>query len=154
MRRAPTLVMATIAVLLVSICGCSGSTHSGYGLPTLAPEAQRQVLEDSGRSPVSLDGSLRIESNGCMTLDDSSLTGEVQAWIIWPDTAHQDGDAVILDSGSKLVDGDSIGGAGAYIDLTALPDAAEASSYFASFGRFCDAAERGVVLLTEVDAQG
>ncbi|MBD3941196.1 hypothetical protein IF188_05720 [Microbacterium sp. NEAU-LLC] len=140
----------TAAAVIVGICGCSVSTESGFGLPTLAAEARHLVLEASDRSPVPLDGDLRIEPSGCMTFDDGSRDEDTHAWIIWPDTAHQDGESVVLDSGSTLTQGDHIEGAGAYIDLGALPDAADSSSYFASFGRYCGAAARGVVLMTEV----
>ena len=67
-----------------------------------------------------------------------------------PEDARQEGGEVVLLSGERGGDGDSLDVVGAIVRLADLPDGAADSSYFAGFGQFCGADERGVLVLTEV----
>ena len=144
--------MPTVLVLAAGLAGCSqAESEAGYGLPTLASEAQSAVLAETGASRAAVSGTLVVEPNGCFSLEASDDAGARRAWVVWPDTARQDGDVVVLDSGARIGQGDHLDVSGAYVDLSSLPHGGEASSYFGSFGRYCDAEAVGVLLLTKVN---
>lgn len=142
---------ATFAMLLFGLVGCTATdSDAGFGLPTLDAEQMQNVVSAAGSTADTRVGTLTVESNGCFTFEDSARSGGSAAWIVWPDTAHQEGDEVVLGSGARLGHGDSLSGRAAYVGLSALPESSNESSYFGSFGRFCDADASGVVLFTDV----
>lgn len=141
----------SLAVLLLGLVGCSGTeAEAGFGLPTLSHTEMQSAASAPGSTFTSSFGTLRVESNGCFTFEDSDEANGRRAWIVWPDTAHQDGSAVVLGSGVRLGQGDSLSGHATHVHLSDLPDGSNESSYFGSFGRFCDAGANGVVLFTDV----
>lgn len=93
---------------------------------------------------------MAVESNGCFTWRAPDETEADSASIVWPEDARQDGAEVVLGSGERVGDGDRLDAVGAIVRLSDLPDGATDSSYFASFGQFCGADERGVLVLTQV----
>jgi hypothetical protein len=138
-------------MVLFGLAGCSATNaEAGFGLPTLDAKQMQSVATVGGSTAETTFGTLIVESNGCFTFEDSSGSEASRAWIIWPDTARQEGDEVVLGSGARLGDGDSLSGRVAYVELSALPEAGNESSYFGSFGRFCDADASGVLLFTDV----
>lgn len=134
-----------LTVLLAGACALAGcaadpGSEAGFGLPTFDP--------DPGVATTPIEGSLVVEANGCFTLDSDGFGDG--GWIVWPATARQDGADVVLDSGARLGDGDTLVGEGAVLALADLPAGGNPDSFFGSFGGFCDAGERGVVVLVEV----
>lgn len=149
----PTFRVAgtSLAILLLGLVGCSGTeSEAGFGLPTLSHTEMQNVTSAPGSTLTTSLGTLRVESNGCFTFEESDAANGRRAWIVWPDTAHQDGSAVVLGSGARLGQGDRLSGHAMHVGLSELPDGSNESSYFGSFGRFCDADANGVVLFTDV----
>lgn len=140
--------LAAVA-MLVALAGCA-STEAGFGLPTLSAATAAGIL--GGSSPSTVHGTLRTASNGCFLWAGEQGSAEDGAWIVWPDAASEDADVVVLSGAERVRDGDALTAVGAVVRLADLPDGAEQSSYFGSFGRFCAADERGVLVLTEVRA--
>ena len=137
--------LAALAVLCFSVGACAGQPpagdEGGFGLPILPSN-------DPPRGPAGVvTGTLRVESNGCFTLD---LDEGDQPWVVWPSGTTQEGDRVILPGGDEVGDGDRLRGDGALADADDLPEWSVSDSYFHAFGTFCGADERGVVLLDRV----
>lgn len=141
----------SVVVLLSGLVGCSASdSEAGFGLPTLGADQLQSVRAAAGSTPQERVGTLTVESNGCFTFEDSEHSTDPRVWIVWPDTAHQDGDVVVLESGRRLAQGDSLSASAEYLDLADLPAAGDKTSYLGSFGRFCGADTTGVVVFTDV----
>lgn len=152
MRSPASWTGALILTAAIGLVGCSSAdSEGGMELPTLAPATQSAVTHQSGATPEPLSGTLIVESSGCFTLDNSARTGGRRAWIVWPETARQDDDEVVLGSGRRIGQGARLNLAGAYVDLASLPDGDDPSSYFGSFGLYCSADDSGVIVLTRVD---
>jgi hypothetical protein len=144
-RRSPLLMLPALLALVLS--GCT-SSEVGFGLPTLDASAASAATADGGAEPGPVSGTLAVESNGCFTW--STHDRADGPWVVWPDDAKQDGDAVILGSGERIVAGAALEGVGAIVELVDLPDGSNPDSYFASFGTFCSADSTGVLVLTKV----
>jgi hypothetical protein len=129
----------------VLLAGCSGqpapSDEAGFGLPR---HPVHTALPDSLRD---LTGTLRVEPNGCFTLD---LDEGDRRWVIWPRGAAQEGGRVILPDGDDVGDGDRLASVGAVTDAVDLPEWSVADGYLRSVGTFCDADRRGVVIVDRV----
>ena len=136
-------------VVLLSACGVD-DTLGGFGLPELDASDRAEVLAGAGASAESVTGTLSILDDGCHTF---SGTGAADgAWIVWPaGTAAVDGDngQVRLSDGTLAVDGTALTGSGAVVLLDDLPGGENPDSYFASFGTFCGADDRGVLVLED-----
>ena len=149
--RVAALLVGVGALLMLG--GCAGS-EAGFGLPTLDDQDAGSAIGASGSAAQPRSGHLLVESNGCFTWRaDNATRPEDGAWIVWPADARQDADVVVLGSGERIADGAALDAVGASVDLGDLPEGANADSYFGSFGGFCDAAERGVLVLTSVDGR-
>jgi len=143
-RRGLAAVAAAAAAAVLVLAGCAGAgdeTLAGFGLPVQPEEGV-----PGPRRPVS--GVLRVEHNGCFTLEDA---GGARRWLVWPRDARHDDDHVVLGDGTAVGDGAVLVGEGARVDAAALPDFTS-DGYYGSFGRFCGADELGVVVLDEVRA--
>jgi len=144
---------AGLAISLIGLAGCSGTEpEAGFGLPTLSQTEMQRVASDRGSAFMTGSGTLRVESNGCFTFEESDTADGRRPWIVWPDTASHDGSTVVLGSGARLGQGDDFSGHAVHVDLTDLPDGSNESSYFGSFGRFCEADASGAVLFTDVES--
>jgi hypothetical protein len=133
---------AAAGTLLLALAACSAVDHTaGLGLPTQPPD------DPVPGARADVGGTLRVESNGCFTLE--SDAGD-RRWIVWPAGFAADGDAVRLAGSQRAGDGDRLAGVGADVDASALPAWTDVDSYFHSFGVFCDADRLGVVVLDEV----
>ena len=147
MKRLPKPVLLWALVLML-LTGCS-STEAGFGLPVLDTSDAASVIAAGGTEPRRMSGTLALETNGCFTWR-SEEGAEERPWIVWPDDARQDGDGVILGSGARIGDGDSLEVVGAVVALAVLPDGKSSSSYFGSFGPFCRADKTGALVLTDI----
>lgn len=137
-------VAGALVLLCAGLAGCGPGTAddtAGFGLPIHEAEPSSTVEEVSG--------TLRVESNGCFTLE----VGGTRPWVVWPPGSSHDGDQVLLADGEAVADGDRLTGTGTLEGADALPDWTNPDSYFHSFGTFCEAEERGVVLLTQVQTE-
>ncbi|WP_124341794.1 hypothetical protein [Cellulomonas algicola] len=130
---------AAATVLVVAACGTD--SEAGFGMPT-----QQSVGQVPGeRSDV--EGVLRVEANGCFTLE---LDDGTRPWVVWPAGTTMDAEAAVLGT-TRATDGDRLAGRGVLVDASALPGWENADSYAHAFGAFCDAEAVGVVALDEVD---
>jgi hypothetical protein len=144
---AGAVVLVSVAVAALS--GCA-STEAGFGLPVLDADDAQAAIATGSAEPASQAGTLHVESNGCFTWMAASETDAGNgAWIVWPADARQDADVVVLGSGARVGEDDDLEVEGAVVALEDLPDGATPDSYFGSFGGFCDAGQRGVLVLTE-----
>ena len=136
----------------VALTGCAApDSKGGFGLGTLQPSSADAAFASAGATPAELHGALAVESNGCFTWrSDDDTDG---AWLVWPDGALDDADGVVLPDGRRVADGAALHGTGAVVALADLPDGSAADSYFGSFGGFCDADRRGVLVLADVSAE-
>ena len=134
--------VALAAGVLVALTACSPTDDTaGFGLPTQPPD------EPVPGARAEVSGTLRVESNGCFTLESDAGT---RRWIVWPSGLEADGDVVRLGGSDAAGDGDELTGVGAEVDPSAFPQWENPDSYFRSFGTFCDADTLGVVVLDEV----
>ncbi|QHT55936.1 hypothetical protein GXP71_07515 [Cellulomonas sp. H30R-01] len=138
-RRTVRAGAAAATVLVLVACG-TGS-EAGFGTPT-----QQSVGEVPGER-TDVEGVLRVEANGCFTLE---LDDGTRPWIVWPEGTTMDADVVVPGT-TRATDGDRLAGRGVLVDASALPGWENADSYAHAFGAFCDAAVVGVVALDEVD---
>ncbi len=146
-RGAGAGIIAVVA--LAALAGCA-STEAGFGLPTLETADAETAISTGSAEPGSLTGALHVESNGCFTWTAANDTDEADgAWIIWPAGGRQDGDAVVLGSGARVGEGGDLEAVGAVVALDDLPQGENHDSYYVSFGEYCGADERGVLVLTE-----
>lgn len=145
-RRAVGIVVLAVGVFVMSGCASSSSTEGGFGLPRLPGGEAASIAAEAER----IEGALRVGPNGCFlfAVPGDSASPAHGTWIVWPDTAEGDGAEVVLADGTRLADGDELTVAGEVVELAALPDGASSESYFGSFGRFCGADERRVLVLT------
>lgn len=147
-RTSYALALLPLALPIIA-CGAD-DTLGGFGLPQLDAADRAEVLTDAGASTGPVEGTLSILDDGCHTF---SGTGPADgAWIVWPSgTAPVDGDKgqVRLVDGTTAVDGSALVGAGAVVTLADLPGGENQDSYFASFGTFCGADQRGVLVLED-----
>ena len=150
MQRRRSAVIGFL-VVAISLAGCS-SDLAGFGLPRLSANDAASVFDVGGRTAALVTGALNVESNGCFTWesDDADSDG---SWIVWPEDAAQDGGEVILGSRERVGDGDELRVNAGTVLLDEMPSGDDPDSYFGSFGRFCGADERRVLLLTEVRAR-
>ena len=150
MQRRRSAVIGVL-VAAIGLAGC-GSDEAGFGLPRLSANDAASVLDVGGRTLASVTGALNIESNGCFTWesDDADSDG---SWIVWPEDAAQDGGEVLLGSRERVGDGDQLSVNASTVLLDELPSGDDPDSYFGSFGHFCGADQRGVLLVTEVRAR-
>ena len=138
--RALAWPAAGAAAVLLALAGCAGADDlAGFGL---AVQPEEGIA--GPRGPVT--GVLRVERNGCFTLEGAD---GARRWVLWPRDAQHDDDHVRLGDGTRVGDGAVLVGEGTFVDATALPDWS-ADGYYGSFGRFCAADELGVVVLDEV----
>ena len=139
--------------VLISLTGCS-SSEAGFGLPVLDDAQAESVLAGADADVEPTSGNLAVESNGCFTWrsgsDDAAHAD--RAWIVWPDDARQDGAEVVLGSGARIGEGAALDVVGAVVALADLPDGNTDDSYFGSFGGFCGADERGVLVVRDIEA--
>lgn len=147
-RMRLALVGTVLVLACAALTGCAGSSEAGFGLPTLSSADAAHAL--GGTHPATLHGKLRTDSNGFFLWAGTSGTPEDGAWIVWPDSAAQDAAGVVVDSSQRLRDGDAVTAVGAVAAFDDLPEAADHVSYFGSFGRFCGAPGRGILVLTRV----
>jgi hypothetical protein len=141
------LVVALGCVLALGVtagCDAEDDTEGGFGLPVRSAAGE----VDLATAPVT--GVLRVESDGCFTWEQEEQDGGGRAWVVWPDGAEQDGDRVLLVDGTPVRAGQRLSGTGAVVAAEAFADWANPDSYLGAFGRFCDAGERGVVVLDDV----
>jgi hypothetical protein len=144
-RTGHRTVLAVTASLLLTATACGtedeDASLGGFGLPVRsgvgAVDAPQQELA----------GALHVESNGCFTWDDGSAS---RPWVVWPDGAEHAGDQVVLPDGTAVGAGDPLVGTGGRVDADAFEDWANPDSYLSAFGGFCDAGDRGIVVLDEV----
>lgn len=130
-------------VLLLAACAPVGDdSQAGFGLPS---------VDDVPGPHEGVQGTLHVEQNGCFTLE---LDDDVRPWAVWPPGAEHDGDHVVLPGGERVGEGAVLTGTGVLGPADLLPDWANQDSYFHSFGTFCAAEDRGVVLLVEVRPLG
>lgn len=141
--RAARAVGLVLAAVVGAGCGPVGDSSAGFGMPT----QPRDRPVPGERTDV--EGVLRVESNGCFTLE---LEDGARRWVVWPPGTGMDDDGVVLGRSSRVADGDRLTGTGALVDAAALPDWENADSYFRAFGSFCEAGETGVVVLDVVAA--
>lgn len=151
MRR-PALLVATVIVAVSVLTGCatSGADEAGYGLGSLAAQDAHAALDRAGVTAEELRGTLLVRPDGCFTWSGDEGDG---AWIVWPDSAvpdPDDGGRVVLPGGPVVSDGSTLSGQGSLVTLADLPEGDNPDSYFGSYGGFCDADTRGVILLTDV----
>lgn len=141
--------------MTAGLAGCFGlgsgsGSEAGFGLPTLDEGDASTTIAAAAARAEPIAGRLVVERNGCFTWrstdGDQAADG---AWIVWPEGSRQVGDEVVLESGVRVLYGDLIEAVGAVVALDDLPDGGGEDSYFGSFGLFCDAPDRGVVVLTE-----
>lgn len=149
------LIAATTAIAsIIALSGCAGRPddfEAGFGLGTLDSEDATSALESAGVEQQNLSGALAVAPSGCFTWSsDEGAHSADGAWLVWPADARPDGDGVVLGDGRRVADGDRIGASGALVTLSDLPDGANRDSYFGAFGGFCNADERGVLVLVEV----
>lgn len=150
--RRSSLAAAAIAVLTLPIAGCGSDigTQAGFGLAELSPDDIEQVLDAAGTEATSMSGELVVRRNGCF-----AWSGEGQedgAWIVWPDSAgldEGDGSRVVLPGGEVVTDGSAVVVTAAAVGLDQLPGGANPDSYFGSFGRYCEADARGVLVVVD-----
>ena len=147
-RHQVSVVLLAVAGL-ATLNGCApapSSAEGGFGLPRLPAAEAAGIATDAER----LEGALQVGPNGCFlfAVPGDSAAPAHGTWIVWPETAEQDGAAVVLADGTRLGDGDALTGAGEVVGFEMLPDGVSDSSYFGSFGRFCGADERRVLVLT------
>lgn len=153
-RTRSTLALAVALGALVAACTDPVATDvpepgtsrtpadvAGPGLPVQpAVRALKGEREE-------LAGTLRVEGDGCFTWADGPAEPR---WVVWPPSATHDGARVRLGDGTLLGDGDRLEGAGFLGGAEVLPEWDVADSYFRTFGDFCGADERGVVVLDKV----
>lgn len=141
--------MLTVALL----AGCAGEANDegGFGLPVLSAGSAQEVLTGARAMVQAREGVLSVQDDGCFTW---AGAGDADgAWIVWPESAQpdpDDGGLVVLDGGASVGDGSKLTARGGLVDLGDLPDGANADGYFGSFGGFCGADERGVLVLLDV----
>lgn len=146
------LLVAGVSALAIMLSGCGGtvSDQGGFGLPSLDAAEREEVRSVAGAEAMHLEGSLGLLSNGCFVWSgDDEADG---AWLVWPDAAQPDprtGDRVVLPDGSTAVKDAPLTATGSLVALSDLPGGS-VDSYFGSFGTFCGADERGVLMLDEV----
>lgn len=145
--RHPSFAVIGLLAVTIGLAGCA-SDEAGFGLPHLSADEAASVLDGNGGALGPVSGSMNVESNGCFTWesDDAESDG---AWIIWPEDAAQDDDEVVLGSQERVGDGDHLTVNASTVKLNELPHGDDPESYLGSFGRFCGADERGVLLVTE-----
>jgi len=144
--RVSALVLAAAA--LVASLGACADDEAGLGLPTLSPDEADALV---GTSVENATGALHVESNGCFSWRAGDAAADADApWIVWPEGFEQDDDGVLLAGGGRAAEGTAMTVSGVLVLLDALPDGATPDSYLGSFGRFCHADERGVIVLTDV----
>ena len=136
---------ASGVLALPALAGCGlgtgdDETLGGFGLPVVPEEGV-----PGARGEVT--GVLRVERNGCFTLE---YEDGARPWVIWPRTARHDGAEVVLGDGTAVGDGTRLVGSGARLGADALPGWDDEDTYLGSFGRFCEAGDVGVVVLDEV----
>jgi hypothetical protein len=133
--------IAALPVLVLLAVGCStDSTEGGFGVPRQPDDAPLAGERTAVR------GTVRVESNGCLTLDTG--TGAPR-WIVWPADQGGDRGQPVLD-GRVVGHGDALTGTGAELPADALPDWEKGDSYFASFGTFCSVERIGIVVFDDV----
>ena len=137
------------ALVAVSATGCARDEGlSGMGLPTLPADEQVDAEQ------VSFEGVLHVGPRGCLMVRLTGPAGEsADRWTVWPTGSEQvlgtgeTGNGALVD-GRTYADGDRITGTGRLVALEALPDGE--SGYSQSSGRYCDAAESGVLVVDEL----
>jgi hypothetical protein len=120
--------------------GESANDETGWVIPTQNPG------ETIAGARTDIEGVLRVESNGCFTLE---LPGGERRWVIWPEGTLQADSRVTFDEVS-LSDGDGLVGVGALVTPDAIPGWADFDGYTHSLGEFCDAERLGVAALDSV----
>jgi len=147
------VLLGAVVLGCVLLTGCSGATddEGGFGLPVLSTDAAHEALTAAGMESAALHGVLSVQQDGCFTW---AGAGEADgAWIVWPESAQadpEDGARVRLDGGAAVGDGSSLTARAGLVSLDDLPDGANPDGYFGSFGGFCGADERGVLVLLDV----
>ena len=136
MRTRGTVVAIT---LLLAGCGDTGD-EGGFGVPRQPADAPLPGTRTE------LRGTVQVESNGCLTLDTGR--GEPR-WIIWPAEQEDHLGQPVLD-GRAVEDGDELAGTGAVTSADVLPDWPNPDGYFGSYGAFCAAGRKGIVVLDDV----
>ena len=132
-------VRVVAAALLLAGCGDAGD-EGGFGVPRQPADAPLPGARTEIR------GTVQVESNGCLNLDTGS--GEPR-WIVWPAGQEDDQGQPVLD-GRVVADGDELTGTGAVVSADVLPDWSDPNGYFGSYGAFCAAGRKGIVVLDDV----
>jgi hypothetical protein len=150
-RMRPVLVLVAALSMPMWLTACANSSsEAGFGLPVLDSSDAAAAIDSGSMASGSHAGTLTVERNGCFTWHAGNEAEADSVWIVWPEGARQDGAVVVLSSGERVSGGDALEAVGAIVSLADLPDGATDSSYFASFGSFCHADQRGVLVMTEV----
>lgn len=139
------LVGAVLAGLVaVSVAGCGRDEGlAGMGLPTLP--ADEQVDGEQ----VTFSGVLDVGPRGCLMVRLTDPAGDAaDRWTVWPTASEPVHGSGALVGGEEYAGGDSVTGTGRLVDLTALPDGE--SGYLQSSGRYCDAAQGGVLVIDDL----
>jgi uncharacterized protein YfaP (DUF2135 family) len=137
--RTRVALRGTAALLLLAGCGDAGS-EGGFGVPRQPADAPLVGTRTEIR------GTVRVEANGCLTLDTGNRAAR---WIVWPAGQEEEQGQPVL-AGRVVADGDEVTGSGAEMSAAVLPGWSNDSSYFRSYGSFCAAGERGIVVLDDV----
>jgi hypothetical protein len=132
-------VTAVTAALLLAGCGDAGA-EGGFGVPRQPADAPLPGARTEIR------GTVQVESNGCLTLDTGS---GAPRWIVWPAAQEADQGQPVLD-GRVVADGDELTGTGTVASADVLPDSSDPNGYFGSYGAFCAAEQKGIVVLDDV----
>lgn len=140
------LAILFLPVLVLAACSHQDPwTEAGPGLPTQPADAALPG------DRLDMMATLRVESNGCFTLD----VGEGdQPWAVWPAGSRQDDDRIILVNGDEVGDGDRLLLRGAFAPAEVLPRWSAPGSLFNAHGTFCEAGERGVILVDQAERDG
>lgn len=152
-RRAAGAASTVVAAVL-ALTGCARGLADdgiGGGLVTIASD-------DVAGEAVPFEGELLLDHQSCML---ARLTapagGTTDRWVVWPTgaelyTNQQDAgspesrEGAVID-GERFVNGERVRGTGYVVGLEALPS----EGAYDQRGRYCDAQDRGVLVIAEIE---
>jgi len=161
-RTSVALALAAVLTLAVSGCGSTeaaaqgvdsnpaADSQGGAGLPMLRSGEQVEG------AAIAFEGTVAVSSDGCMRVLVSSPEGDQAArWAVWPagselyapDTSDPSSARV---GGETFSDQDRVSGTAQLVTLADLPDGDRPGAYFEGRGRYCDAQESGVIVISEI----
>lgn len=157
-RRAAASATTLLAAAL-ALTGCTGGLVDqgiGGGLVTISGD-------DVAGGAVPFEGELLLDHQSCML---ARLTtpagGTTDRWVVWPTGAEhctnqedagspESREGAVID-GERFVNGERVRGTGYVVGLEALPGEGRPSGgTYAERGRYCDAQDRGVLVIAEVE---